>query len=63
MTSETTASGPYTLGLPEPEPEPVKGCDVCGALSTARAAARRDGDLSKVSDINVEMRSHQAAGR
>ncbi|MDQ0931435.1 hypothetical protein [Streptomyces turgidiscabies] len=59
MITKTTASGPMYLGLPEPEPEPMEGCDVCGALSRERAAARLDGDLSKVSDVNVEMRAHQ----
>ena len=51
------------LGLPESEPVPVEGCDVCGALARERETARRDGDLSKVSDLNVEMRNHQAAGQ
>ncbi|WP_155059929.1 hypothetical protein [Streptomyces blattellae] len=61
--SETTMTGPVRVGLPPQDPDPVDGCDVCGALARAPEAARLDGDLSKVSDINVEMRSHQAAGR
>lgn len=59
----TTMSDPYLLGLPEPEPRPVEGCDVCGALARERASGRRAGDFSKVSDLNVEMRGHHEAGR
>ncbi|MCK7628191.1 hypothetical protein MUU72_34775 [Streptomyces sp. RS10V-4] len=44
--------------FPAPEPEPVAGCDVCGALARQRACARAAGDLSKVVDCNVELRSH-----
>lgn len=62
MITRTTESGPYLLGLPEPEPEPVDGCNGCGALSRARGTARRDGDLSKVTDANVTMRAHQQRG-
>ncbi|MET9382805.1 hypothetical protein ABZY09_17460 [Streptomyces sp. NPDC002928] len=61
--SETTMAGPVQVGLPPEQPEPVEGCDVCGALARAREVARLDGDMSKVSGLNVEMRTHQAAGR
>ncbi|MFD5078040.1 hypothetical protein [Streptomyces sp. NPDC058371] len=60
--SETTMAGPVQLGLPPLEPVPVEGCDVCGALARQREAERRTGNLSEVSDLNVEIRSHQAAG-
>ena len=61
--SETTMAEPVHVGLPTAAPAPVAGCDVCSALVRERTAARRDGDMSKVSDLNVEMRSHQRAGR
>ncbi|WP_329221773.1 hypothetical protein OG352_32215 [Streptomyces sp. NBC_01485] len=58
---KTTVSGPMHLGLPKAEPVPIEGCDVCGALTEQRRAARWVGDLSKVSDLNVEMRIHQGS--
>jgi hypothetical protein len=63
MRGTRTMSEPVHLGLPEADPAPVEGCDVCAVLARDREEARRDGDLSKVSDLNVEMRSHQAAGQ
>ncbi|WTC80923.1 hypothetical protein OG891_21350 [Streptomyces sp. NBC_01637] len=42
----------------ETDPLPVPGCDVCAALVRARAAARSAGDMSNVSDLNVEIRRH-----
>ncbi|WP_078876222.1 hypothetical protein [Streptomyces sp. 769] len=53
-------SGPVHLSDPtaKPDPEPVAGCDVCGALVRQRAAARSRGDMSKVTDCNVELRRH-----
>ncbi|MFF7889393.1 hypothetical protein ACH40F_52685 [Streptomyces sp. NPDC020794] len=63
MRGMTTMSEPVQLGLPEAEPVPVDECDVCSVLARNRKLARREGDLSKVSDLNVEMRSHQAAKR
>jgi len=43
--------------LPE-EPGPAEGCDVCNALDRRRTAARQVGDMSKVTDCNVELRRH-----
>jgi hypothetical protein len=54
----TTMSGPVELGLPLRPPRPVEGCDVCAALAKQRAAARERGDLSAVSDCNVEIGAH-----
>ncbi|MFJ9376817.1 hypothetical protein [Streptomyces sp. NPDC101455] len=54
---------PPVLGLPLDEPTPSPGCGVCTALARQRADAHAVGDYSKVSDLNVELRSHQAAGR
>ncbi|MEV0370500.1 hypothetical protein AB0I10_11820 [Streptomyces sp. NPDC050636] len=47
--------------VPEPEPEPVAGCDVCLALAGQRAGARAVGDLSKVIDCNIEIGCHPHA--
>nr|WP_073762584.1 hypothetical protein [Streptomyces sp. CB02923] len=60
MTNPTTYPGP-PVELPlrlghDPDPEP--GCGVCGALAGEREEARRKGNLSKVSDVNVEIRQH-----
>ncbi|ARF56751.1 hypothetical protein [Streptomyces gilvosporeus] len=46
--------------LPEParEPEPVAGCDVCGALDRQRLGAYAVGDRSRATDCNVEIRRH-----
>lgn len=60
--SETIMTGPVQVGLPPMEPEPVDGCDACEALARERETARRDGDLSKVTDANVTMRAHQQRG-
>lgn len=53
-------SGPVHLSDPTavPDPKPVAGCDVCGALDRQRTRARTAGNYSKVSDCNVEMRRH-----
>jgi hypothetical protein len=40
------------------DPEPTAGCDVCFALESQRTEARARGDLSRVSDANVEIRRH-----
>lgn len=62
MITKTTMSEPVQLGLPKPDPVPVNECDECGALAEQRGVARRNGDLSKVSDLNVWMRAHQRSG-
>ncbi len=46
---------PYDA-MPIPVPEP--GCDVCAVLDRDRTAASAAGNLSAVSDCNVEMRAH-----
>lgn len=45
------------------DPPPVPGCDVCGALAGERDEARTRRDMSKVSDVNVEIRRHPNAKR
>ncbi|RSO28306.1 hypothetical protein DMH15_28125 [Streptomyces sp. WAC 06725] len=60
MTNPTKYYGP-PVELPlrlgrDPDPEP--GCDVCGALARERDTARGTGNMSKVSDVNVEIRRH-----
>ncbi len=40
------------------DPEPEADCDVCRALGKQRSTARAQGDMSKVSDCNVEIRNH-----
>jgi hypothetical protein len=40
------------------DPEPTAGCDVCFALDSQRREARARGDLSRVSDLNVEILRH-----
>lgn len=44
-------------------PDPVADCDVCQALDKQRSEARAEGDMSKVSDLNVEIRNHPHRGR
>ncbi|MFJ9626650.1 hypothetical protein ACIRU8_03010 [Streptomyces sp. NPDC101175] len=61
MDVKTTMSGPVDLPPPMFEPAPVAGCDVCAVLKRDRETARSKGDLSKVTDCNVEMRSHHLA--
>ncbi|MBE4789944.1 hypothetical protein [Streptomyces caniscabiei] len=58
MTSHTTMDSPVTLGLPPTDPEPPADCGVCAALVVQRSEARARDDLSKVSDLNVEIRNH-----
>lgn len=60
MTHPTTCPGP-PVELPlrlDADPEPVPGCDVCSALSKERHEAHRRRDMSKVTDVNVEIRRH-----
>ncbi|MYU52157.1 MULTISPECIES: hypothetical protein [Streptomyces] len=48
---------------PMTDPEPVPHCDVCGALAEQRSSARRAHDMSRVSDLNIEIRRHPHEGR
>ncbi|GHH81070.1 hypothetical protein GCM10017771_01960 [Streptomyces capitiformicae] len=54
---------PVSLGLPLDEPTPPDDCGVCTALANERTEARARGDLSRVSDLNVEIRNHHPARR
>lgn len=45
------------------EPVPNFGCDVCASLGRQREEARAAGDLSAVSDCNVEINKHPHKGR
>lgn len=56
----TVQESPITLPDPSEylEPVPVEGCRICAALGKQRAEARAAGDLSKVSDCNVEIYLH-----
>ena len=51
-------SAPVHLLLPGLEPAPVEGCGVCAALGKQRDQARQAGNLSRVTDCNVEIRNH-----
>ncbi|GAA2933826.1 hypothetical protein [Streptomyces enissocaesilis] len=65
MTKPLTYLGP-PVELPlrlDADPSPQPGCDVCGALAAERGEARAVGDMSKVSDVNVEIRQHPHAKR
>jgi hypothetical protein len=56
----TTMDDPTNLPLPLERPEPRPRCGVCTALAQQRAAAEAEGDYSKVSDCNVEIRAHRS---
>lgn len=60
---QTTMDPPPLLGLPPDEPVPPPDCGVCAALVRQRAEARARGDLSRVSDYNVEIRNHHRPPR
>ncbi|MGJ5833527.1 hypothetical protein [Streptomyces ossamyceticus] len=60
---KTTMDPPLTLGVPRSEPIPPDDCGVCAALAKARAAAKEQGDMSRVSDLNVEIRNHHEPRR
>lgn len=49
---------PVQLGEPLPHPKPAAECDVCRALVHERQVAEAQGNLSKVSDVNIELRNH-----
>ncbi|WP_329616527.1 hypothetical protein OG244_28780 [Streptomyces brevispora] len=40
------------------DPAPATACSVCVALDEQRAEARRLGDMTTVTDCNVEIRRH-----
>ncbi|MFE3763578.1 hypothetical protein ACFXPI_17650 [Streptomyces sp. NPDC059104] len=54
----TTMDPPVQLSLPRTPPAPAPGCDVCAALTKQRTEAYGAGDLSAVSDCNVELAAH-----
>ncbi|MEH0627891.1 hypothetical protein [Streptomyces stelliscabiei] len=60
---QTMPEPPVTLGPPLEEPTPPAECGVCAALVRQRAEARARGDLSRVSDFNVEIRAHHEPRR
>ncbi|GAB2870498.1 hypothetical protein GCM10027074_42630 [Streptomyces deserti] len=60
---KTTMDPPITLGLPIDDPTPPADCGVCQALVRQRAQAAERRDLSRVSDINVEIRNHHEPRR
>lgn len=49
---------PVHLGVPDPEPEPVDGCEQCAGWARERAGARAAGDMTRVADCNVHIRRH-----
>ena len=53
-----TMDQPPHVGLPLTPPEPVAGCGVCEALAKQRATAQASGDMTRVTDCNVEIRQH-----
>jgi hypothetical protein len=58
MKNTTMEDAPVGLTLPLEEPKPSAGCGVCAALVRQRSEARARDDLSRVSDINIEIRNH-----
>ncbi|MCR8578955.1 hypothetical protein NE399_33510 [Streptomyces sp. Isolate_219] len=54
----TTMTPPVYLSLPPASPTPAEGCGVCTALAKQRAAAAAEGDHSRVTDCNIELRNH-----
>lgn len=54
----TTMDPPVHLSLPRTPPAPASGCGVCAALAEQRGTAHKAGDLSAVSDCNVELAAH-----
>ncbi|MCX5234825.1 hypothetical protein [Streptomyces prunicolor] len=66
MASRTTMADPVQLSEPEfPAPEPVRGCDVCGALFGQWKQATEKGspayDPSHATDLAVEIGRHPHA--
>ncbi|OEV18181.1 hypothetical protein AN221_23875 [Streptomyces nanshensis] len=61
MSSERQTAPVSMVDLPLPdrlEPVGVPGCRGCAQIVDERASARAKGDLSKVSDCNVELARH-----
>jgi hypothetical protein len=58
MRQQSMPEPPITLGMPLEEPVPPADCGVCAALVVQRSEARARDDLSKVSDLNIEIRNH-----
>ncbi|MFE7276074.1 hypothetical protein [Streptomyces sp. NPDC057623] len=58
---ETLEPQDYGLNEPPTEPSATPGCASCLSLVVARQNARSTGDYSAVSDVNVELRKHDAA--
>jgi hypothetical protein len=54
----TALEPPIDLPLPLEAPEPEPDCDVCEALARQRIEAQALGDYSRLTDCNVEIRSH-----
>lgn len=54
---------PVHLTLPHAPPRPAPGCAVCAELVGVRRAARARGDLSAVTDADVEIRQHPHPAR
>ncbi|MBM7443243.1 hypothetical protein JOC24_006691 [Streptomyces sp. HB132] len=46
------------LHVPAPEPVPVEGCDVCGALTRQRVSAHAAGSIVTVRSCNEEIANH-----
>lgn len=63
MKTPTTMDEPVVLGLPLPDARPPADCGVCAALVKQRSAARARDDLSRVSDLNIEIRNHHQPPR
>lgn len=59
----TMDSPPVGLTLPLEEPVPPADCEPCARLVKQRAEARGRGDMSRVSDFNVEIRNHHPVRR
>jgi len=59
LTEAVHLSNPLEL----PEPTPPQTCAVCVALGQQRTEARRIGDMTAVSDCNIEIRRHPHRGQ
>ncbi|MEU8693014.1 hypothetical protein [Streptomyces sp. NPDC048665] len=65
MTSpKTYPSDPIELPLRlDADPKPAADCRVCQALDKQRSEARAKHNMSKVSDLNIEIRNHPHKGK